>query len=140
MLRRCLTAALQLVLTLVLTVLAAGLLQWFFGATPAEAFLDQGPRLIFTFMDVGLIAWLLLLVVGAARGRGLGFGMLGTVLAALVAAALNLVVVVVVAVVQGGADILYIALGVEAGIIFIVAALITALVVQRVAGERAPAA
>jgi hypothetical protein len=140
MLRRSLTAALQLVLTLVLAVLAAGLLQWFFGAAPAEAFLDQGPRLIFTFMDVGLIAWLLLLVIGAARGRGLGFGMLGTILAALVAAVLNLVVVTVVAVIQGGADILYIALGVEAGIIFIVAALITALVVQWVAGERAPAA
>ena len=135
---RFLIAALQLALTLGLAILAAGLLEWFFGAAPAEAFLDQGPRLIFTFMDIGLIAWLLLLIVGAARGRGLGFGMLGTILAALVAAALNLVVVLVLAVIQGGADILYIAFGVEAGIIFVLAALIVALVVQRLVGRGVP--
>jgi hypothetical protein len=138
--RRFLLAALQAVLTLALSVLGAGLLQWFFGASPAEALLDQGPRLILTFMDVGVIAWLLLLILGAVRGAGLGFGMLGTILAALVAAALNLVVVVIVALVQGGADIFAIALGVEAGIIFIVAALLVALVMYRLVKPSKPIA
>ncbi|MDF1478422.1 hypothetical protein PYV02_04925 [Leifsonia sp. H3M29-4] len=138
--RRFLLTALQAILTLVLSVLGAGLLQWFFGASPAEALLDQGPRLILTFMDVGVIAWLLLLILGAARGAGLGFGMLGTVLAALISAALNLVVVVIVALVQGGAGIFAIALGVEAGIIFIVAALLVALVMYRLVKPSKPIA
>ena len=128
--RRFLIAAVQLALTLVLALLIAGVLQWFLGTQPLEAFLDQGPRLMLTFMDVGLVTWLVLLVIGAVRGRGLGFGMLGTILAALIAAALNLVAVTVIGVIQGGAQIFAIALGVEAGVVFLVAAIAIALVVH----------
>jgi hypothetical protein len=134
--RRFLVALLALAIAVVLSLLAAGLLQWFFGSPPEVAFLVEGPRLMFTFMDVGLIIWAALLAIGAFRGRGLGYGTLGGILAALIAVIVNLVVVVIIAIVQGGADIFAIALGVEAGIIFLVAALIAVLVVRPLAARR----
>lgn len=129
--RRFLIALLELIAVLLLTLVFAGLLQLFFGESPESAFLSAGPLLVFQFMDVGLVVWVLLLVLGAARGRGLGFGVGGGILAALIAAAVNLVVVTVIALIQGGAQLFLVAFGVEAGILFLIAALIAVPLVQR---------
>jgi hypothetical protein len=126
-----LTIVFEVVLAILLSLLLAGV--WFLvlGESPAEAFLDDGFGLLFTFMDIGLIAWLLLLILGGVRRRGLGWGIGGSILAAFLAVIVNLIVVVIVAMVQGGANIFYIALGLEASIIFLIAAPIAVIVVQR---------
>ena len=82
-------------------------------------------------MAVGLVVWMILLIVGGFRRRGLGWGTLGTALAALIAAAVNLVVVSVIAIAGGGADIFYIVIGLEAGVVFVIAALLSAVLSRR---------
>ena len=126
-----LTIVLQLVLAILLTLVLSGVWFLLLGESPAEAFLDQGFRLLFTFMDVGLVAWLLLLILGGVRRRGLGWGIGGSILAAFIATVVNLIVVVIVAFVQGGANIFYIALGLEAGMLFLIAAVIAVPIVHR---------
>lgn len=137
--RAILTIVLELVLAILLTLALSGVWFLFMGEAPAAAFLDQGFRLLFTFMDVGLVAWLLLLILGAVRRRGLGWGIGGSILAAFLATVVNLIVVTIVAFVQGGANIFYIALGVEAGILFLIAAAIAVPIVHRLVKPAAAA-
>jgi hypothetical protein len=126
-----LTIVLEVVLAILLSLVLAGVWFLFLGETLADAFFGDGFGLLFTFMDVGLIAWLLLLILGGVRRRGLGWGVGGSILAAFIAVIVNLIVVTIVAMVQGGANIFYIALGIEAGIVFLIAAPIAVLIVQR---------
>jgi hypothetical protein len=125
------TQALTLVISVALAFLVGGLVQWFLGADPSTAFLAESTQLLFTYMDVGLGVWVVLLVVGAVRRRGLGWTTFGTMVAAGIAATLNLLVVIVVAYIQSGAESSAIALGIEAGVIFVFAATLTALIVSR---------
>lgn len=113
------------VLTFVLSVIVAwglgGLLLWGFGSSPAEAFTREVASLLFVFMGIGFAAWALLLIVGAIRRRGLGWGTGGALLAALIAAAFNVVAVSAIAIARGGADIFAIAIAIEAALVFVVA-------------------
>ena len=118
-------------ISVVLALLLGGLVRWFLGADAYLAFFASSPQLLFTFMDVGLGVWVVLLIVGAVRRRGLGWSTFGTMVAAAIAATLNLLVVIVVAYIQSGADSSAIALGIEAGVIFVFAATVTALIVSR---------
>lgn len=123
--------ALKLVIAVVVTV-ALGLLYFLLvlGAAFPDA-LDQAVRLTLGFVDVGILAWLGLLIVGGVRRRGLGWGFGGGMLAALVGALVNLVWIAIISTIQGGADIFAIALGVQAGVFFLIGALVATLVVRR---------
>ncbi len=128
-----LSVVLQAVIGTVLTVALAGLyFMLILGMPPAEAFLDQAIRLVLIFVDIGIITWIVLLVVGAVRGKGIGWGIGGSLLAAVIGAVVNLVWIVILSVINGGADIFAVALGVQAGIFFLIAVAITAPVVLRV--------
>jgi hypothetical protein len=132
MARVVLTLVLEVLLAVLLALVIGGLFLMLLGASPAEAFLSESPRLLFIFMDVGLVVWVVLLIVGAIRRKGLGWSIGGTILAAVIAALVNLIVVAVLAIAGGGADIFFIALGFEAGAIFVIAAAIATLLVRRV--------
>lgn len=131
-LRVVLVSVLELVLSLLLAWLLGGLLLWGLGSDPAAAFTSEVAHLLFVFMDVGIVVWMLMLIVGAVRRRGLGWGVGGTILAALLAVVVNLVVVSIIAIAQGGADIFAIAIGVEAGLVFLVAAVVAVVVARRI--------
>ena len=131
MVRVILHQVLVLVLSVVFALILGGLLQWFLGGSFSDAFLVESPRLLFTFMDVGLVVWMILLIVGGFRRRGLGWGTVGTALAALIAAVVNLVVVSVIAIAGGGAEIFYIVIGVEAGAVFVIGALLAIVLSRR---------
>ncbi|HPG75266.1 MAG TPA: hypothetical protein PK282_04165 [Rhodoglobus sp.] len=130
---RVLGVVLQAVIGTVLTVVLAGLyFMLILGMGPSEAFLDQAIRLVLGFVDIGIVTWVVLLIVGAARRRGLGWGIGGSLLAALIGAVVNLIWIVILSVINGGADIFAIALGVQAGIFFLIAVATTAPLVLRV--------
>lgn len=91
----------------------------------------EGARLLFLFMDVGLVAWLIVLIVLIVRRRELpGVGL--TLAIAVAAVALNAIVVLIVGFVQGGWAPLYVLFAIEAGIAFLVAVLIVAPIIRRV--------
>ncbi len=133
MAKRVLSVILQGIIGTLLTVGLAGL---FFllilGMTPAEAFLDQAIGLVLVFVDIGVVTWVIVLIIGAVRGRGLGWGIGGSILAALLGTIVNLVWIVILSVLNGGADIVAVALGVQAGLFFLIAVAITAPIVLRV--------
>lgn len=132
MARALLHQLLVLVFAVVIALLLGGLVQWALSSDFADAFLVQSPQLQFTFMDVGLIAFAVLLLIGGLRRKGLGWGTVGTVLAALLAAVVNLIVVAIIAIAGGGADIFYIAIGLEAGAIFVLGAVLATLIARRI--------
>jgi len=119
------------VLSVVFALVIGGLLQLVLGSSVSGAFLEESPRLLFIFMDVGLVVWIILLIVGGFRCRGLGWGTVGTGLAALIAALINLVVVSVLAIAGGGADLFYIVLGLEAGATFVISAILAIVISRR---------
>ena len=68
---RVLGVVLQAVIGTVLTVVLAGLyFMLILAMGPSEAFLDQAIRLVLGFVDIGIVTWVVLLIVGAARRRG----------------------------------------------------------------------
>lgn len=91
----------------------------------------EGARLLFLFMDVGLVAWLVVLIVLIVRRReppGVGL----TLAIAVAAVVLNAIVVLIVGFVQGGWAPLYVLFAIEAGIAFLIAVLIVAPIIRRV--------
>lgn len=87
----------------------------------------EAARQLFLFMDIGLGVWLVLLVVGAVRG----WGIRALLLAALAGAVLNLLTVTVVGLVQTGAlPQEFIGWAVQAGLAFLVGAVVATLVVK----------
>lgn len=132
MTRTVIRIALQVSIATALTVLLA----WVYfvvilGEPPARA-LDQVIRDVLIFVDIGIATWLVLLIVAAVRKRGIGWGIGGAILAALIGIVVNLVWIVILSVINGGVDIAAIALGVQAGILFLIAVIITVIFVQRV--------
>lgn len=118
--------ALRLVVAIAVALLLLGLWQWFLGGDLPGGFAEAA-RLLFLFMDVGLVVWLALLVVGAVRGWGRGRAFL----AAVVGVVANLLTVVVVGFVQGGAaPWAFILFAVEAGAAFLVGAAVAVLAVR----------
>jgi hypothetical protein len=126
-------SVLRLVLDVILTIAVALLLlggwQSFLSGSAAEGF-PEAFRVLFNFMDVGLLVWVVLLIVGTLRLRRLSAG--HTYLLLLGGAVLNLIVVAVVGFVQGGWAPLLVLFAIEAGIACLVAAAIVVPLVHRV--------
>lgn len=119
----------EVVLAIVVALLLGTLWQWFLGGDLVAA-LGEGARLLFLFMDVGLVVWVVILVVLAVRRRRLpGAG--ETLLAALLGVAVNAVVVIVVGFVQGGWAPLFVLFAITAGFAFLVAVLVVTPIVHR---------
>lgn len=135
---------LRQVITLVISVLLA----WVFGglaflaqgAPVAEAFFVEAPSLVFVFMDLGLVVWMVLLIIGGIRRQGLGAGKAGTILAAIVAALANLAVIAVLVMQSGTVDMLAISLGLQAGAVFVAGAGVATVIAHRLVPVPARAA
>jgi hypothetical protein len=136
---------LDVLLTSVVALVLLGLWQLFLGTTPSDAPVEA-LRLLFLFMDVGLIVWVAVLVIGVVRGRrnGTGPGVALTLVWALVGTVVNAIVVTIVGFVQGGWAALLVLFAIEAGIATLLAAAIVVPIVHRVlvkpSGVTVPAA
>lgn len=123
---------LDVVLTIVLALILLTLWQAFLGSTFSDAPLEA-VRLLFQFMDVGLVIWVVLVIVAVVRGRrtGTGPGAALTFVFALVGVILNAIVVTIVGFVQGGWAALLVLFAVEAGIATLISAAIVIPIVHR---------
>lgn len=129
MTRTVLALVAEVVLVIVVALLLGALWQWFLVGDLATG-LVEGARLLFLFMDVGLVAWLVVLIVLTVRGRALpGIG--PTLLAAVAAVVLNAIVVLIVGLAQGGWAPLFVLFAIEAGIAFLIAVLVVAPIIRR---------
>lgn len=116
----------RLAIAIAVALVLLGLWQWFLSGSPADGF-AEGARVLFFFMDIGLGAWFVLLIVGAVRGWGRGL----LFLAAVIGVVLNLVTVIVVGLIQGGAaPWAFILWAVEGGIAFLIGAAIALAVIK----------
>ena len=132
----------ELVLSVVFALAFAGAFLWWQGASIPQAFTVDAPHLILVFMDIGIAAFAILLIVGGIRRRGLGWSIGGTFLAALIGAIVNLAWITILSAGAGGVDPAAMLLGVQAGIIFVIAATIATIGVRRIiriAPRQAPA-
>lgn len=119
----------EVLLVVVVALLLGTSLQWFLTGDLPSAVVE-GARLLFLFMDVGLVVWLVVLVVMVVRRRTLpGIGV--TLLAAIGAVVLNAIVVLIVGLVQGRWAPLYVLFAIEAGIAFLIAVLVVAPIIRR---------
>ena len=131
--RKVLAIVLQVLLVTALTWALAGVyFTVVLGEQPSEAFFDQAVRMVLIFVDIGIITWAVLLIVGDIRGRGIGWGIGGSLAAAVVGIVVNLIWIFILSLINGGADIFAIALGVQAGVFFLLATAIIAPLVLRV--------
>jgi len=132
------TLVAEIALVLGVAVLLGAAWQWLLTGDLASA-LPEGARLLFFFMDVGLVVWVAALIVLAVRGRALpGIGM--TLLWALIGVGVNAVVVLIVGLAQGGWGAFFLVFALEAGVAFLLAVLVVTPIVRRVARPEAPAA
>lgn len=122
---------LDVVLTVAVALLVLGGWQSFLSGSVAAGF-GEGIRVLFNFMDVGLVTWLVLLIVFAVRSRSRGGVSAGrTYLLLLIGAIVNLVVVAIVGFIQGGWAPLLVLFAIEAGIACLIAAAIVVPIVHR---------
>lgn len=114
------------VLTAVLAILGAGLFELSDGATPAQAFLDSGPRLILGAFVIPGVLWILMVLIGNIRNRrrASGWPFLTNLLSAFVVAVLNVAGWLVVAIVEGNWAWLLVGIAVIVSLLFFVAALV----------------
>ena len=132
--RLILTLLAQVALVLGVAVLLGALWQWFLTGDLASA-LPEGARLLFFFLDVGLVVWVIALVVLAVRQGTLpGLGI--TLLWAFIGVVVNAIVVLVVGLVQGGWAGLFVLFALEAGVAFLLAVLIVTPLVRRITPAR----
>lgn len=120
--------ALQVVLAIVVALVLGAIWQWFLKGQLMEG-LAEGSRLLFFFMDVGLVVWVVILVVRAVRRRRAS-GVTATLIAAVVGVIVNGLVVAIVGFAQGGWNPMFVLFAVEAGVTFLIAVLITAPIVR----------
>jgi hypothetical protein len=129
MIRTVIALIAEVILVILVALLLGALWQWFLTGDLASA-VGEGARLLFLFMDVGLVLWLAVLIVLMVRGRALpGIG--ATLLAALGAVVVNAIVVLVVGLIQGGAGAWLVLFAIEAGIAFLIAVLVVAPIIRR---------
>jgi len=89
--------------------------------------LAEAARQLFLFMDIGLGVWLVLLIVGAVRG----WGIRALIVSAVIGAVLNLLTVTVVGLIQSGAlPWEFIGWAAQAGIAFLVGAVVAVVIVK----------
>lgn len=124
----------EVALVLGVAVLLGALWQWFLTADLAAA-LPEGARLLFFFMDVGLVVWAVALVVLGVRRKTLP-GLGTTLLWAFIGVVVNAIVVLVVGLVQGGWAALFVLFALEAGIAFLLAVLVVTPLVRRLMRSR----
>jgi hypothetical protein len=122
----------ELVLSVAFAIAFAGVFLWWQGASIPQAFSVDAPHLILVFMDIGIGVFAILLLIGGIRRRGLGWSIGGTFLAALIGAIVNLVWIAILSAAAGGVDPAAMLLGVEAGVIFVIAATIATIGVRRI--------
>jgi hypothetical protein len=132
--------ALEMAITIVLSLLLIGGLLTLFGEPALEAFFDQGPRLLVAGMGIGLIAWIVMLVIGMIRNRSRAGGWrVGTsIVSAIAALIVNLIGVSIIGFTGGGWSVFIIVFAVEAGAAFLVAAIASALIVHLGVFKRKP--
>ena len=123
--------ALQLVIGTAVTLLLGFLVMVVTGATVATAVGDT-ISYVLIFVDIALVTWFALLVVGGIRRRGIGWGVRGSLAAAALGALMNLVWIVLLSLINGGLDLAAITLGVRAGVYLLLAVAVTAPLVLRV--------
>ena len=126
---RVLWVALVILFTVAIAYLLLFLLMlWLTGGL--EEALFAAATLLFTYMDVGLIAFLIVLIL-FARWGWYGFGRV--LIAALACILVNGIVVLVVGVIQGGWGALTVIFAIEGGVAVLIAVLIAAPLARRVA-------
>ena len=122
--------ALQVVIGTILT-LALGFLVFLAMDASVSVAVEATIQYVLIFVDIALVTWLVLLIVGGVRRRGIGWGVRGSIAAAGLGALMNLAWIVLLSVINGGFDPDALALGIRAGIYLVVAAAITAPLVLR---------
>lgn len=123
--------AVELALSILITLVILTAWQGFLSGSIVDGFFD-GARLLFLFMDVGLVAFLLWLIIRAARGRRPY-----AALAAVVASFINLVVVLIVGFVQGGAAPFgFLLFAITGGIAFVLAVVVATPIAHGLTRER----
>jgi hypothetical protein len=116
-------------LVIVVALFIGALWQWLLTGDLASGFVE-GARLLFFFMDVGLVLWVVMLVILLVRRRILpGVGV--TLAVAAGGVAVNAIVVLIVGFAQGGWAPLYVLFAIQAGIAFLIAVLLVAPIVRR---------
>jgi hypothetical protein len=119
----------EVLLVIVVALFIGALWQWLLTGDLASGFVE-GARLLFFFMDVGLVLWVVVLVILLVRRRILpGVGV--TLAVAAGGVAVNAIVVLIVGFAQGGWAPLYVLFAIQAGIAFLIAVLLVAPIVRR---------
>ena len=127
---------LDVMVTVVLSLVFLTVWRSMAGATAGASF-GQAAQRLFLFMDVGLLVWVLLLTITAIRGRPAGAGL--TLVFGAVGALANLLTVLLVGFAQQGSWVEQFNLfAIEAGIAFLVAAVVAVLVVHRLILKPSP--
>jgi hypothetical protein len=118
--------AVEILLTVLLTLLFVGAVSSIDTADPGAAFFQDGPALVFGVFWIGLILWGLSVVIGNVihRNRRPGARIAHNLVSALIAAIVNTIVFVVLAFTAGGWAALLVAFAIVAGLAFLVAAAI----------------
>ena len=123
--------AVELILSIFVALVILTAWQGFLSGSIVAGF-DEGARMLFLFMDVGLLAFLLWLILRSARsGRPYAApGAIGAVL-------INLLVVLIVGFVQGGAAPLgFLQFAITAGVAFVLAVLVSTPIAHGLTRER----
>ncbi|MDQ4137326.1 MAG: hypothetical protein M3116_00565 [Actinomycetota bacterium] len=117
---------LGVVLTLLLAVAVAGLLAGLDRPNPAEAFLREGPALLFGAFWIAIVLWVILVGIGNVvhRNRRPRARVLHNLLSALAVSVLNVIVLTVIGATAGGFGMLLVGIAVVAAIAFLVGAAI----------------
>jgi hypothetical protein len=123
--------AVELILSILLTLVMLTAWQGFLSGSIVDGFLSA-VRLLFLFMDVGLVVFLIWLIIRTVRGVR-PYAALGAIVAALI----NLVVVLIVGFVQGGAAPFgFLLFALTAGTWFVVAVLLATPIAHGLTRER----
>jgi hypothetical protein len=112
------------VISLLFTLLIAGLLVGVDNADPARAFFTDGPALVFGAFWIAIGLWVILVGIGNVvhRNRRPGARVLHNLLSALVATAVNVVVYAVIGATAGGFGMLLVGIAIIAAIAFLLGA------------------
>ena len=123
--------AVEMILSILFALVLLTAWQGFLTGSIVDGFAD-GARMLFLFMDVGLVAFLLWLIIRSVRG-----GRPYAAPAAIVAVLLNLIVVLIVGFVQGGAAPFgFLLFGLTAGFWFVLAVLVATPIAHGLTRER----
>ena len=123
--------AVELILSILFTLVILTAWQGFHGGSIVDGF-GEGAHMLFLFMDVGLLAFLLWLIIRSARG-GRPYAAPGAIGAVL----LNLVVVLIVGFVQtGAAPLEFLGFALTAGVAFALAVLVATPIAHGFTRER----